>query len=81
MHKWLSYANEYVRQSDWKDLALIKLCLCSAGVLIGMSLAKRVKKLAAFGAMAVFIATYEDCNWGPAPIEGTVPIDTRKGTL
>ena len=42
MHKWLSYANEYVRQSDWKDLALIKLCLCSAGVLIGMSLAKRV---------------------------------------
>ena len=53
MHKWLSYANEYVRQSDWKDLALIKLCLCSAGVLIGMSLAKRVKKLAAFGAMAV----------------------------
>lgn len=63
MHKWLSYANEYVRQSDWKDLALIKLCLCSAGVLIGMSLAKRVKKLATFGAMAVFIATYLPLMW------------------
>ena len=61
--QWLSYANEYVRQSDWKDLALIKLCLCSAGVLIGMSLAKRVKKLAAFGAMAVFIATYLPLMW------------------
>ena len=58
MNKWFSYANEYVKQSDWKDFALVKLCLCSAGVMIGISLTKKAKKLAAFGAMAVFITTY-----------------------
>lgn len=29
-------ANEYTRQSDWKDFALVKMCLAAIGVLIGL---------------------------------------------
>ena len=59
MKKLFGYADEYVRQSDWKDLALIKLCLCSMGMIIGLSVpGENVKKPALFGAIAIFIATY-----------------------
>ena len=58
MNKWFSYANEYVKQSDWKDFACQTLACALRGLMIGISLTKKAKKLAAFGAMAVFIATY-----------------------
>lgn len=58
MKKLFDYANEYVQQSDWKDMALLKFCLASMGLLIGVSLSQRMKKWAAFGAAAVFIVTY-----------------------
>ncbi len=58
MKTLFTYANEYVRQSDWKDMALLKFCLCAAGLLIGVAVPKKAKKPVAFGAMAVFIATY-----------------------
>ena len=43
---------------NWKDLALVKLCLCAAGVMLGLAAPKRVRKWAALGAVAVFVATY-----------------------
>lgn len=58
MKRLFGYANEYVRQSDWKDLALLKFCLCSAGILIGTALPQKVRKPVVFTAMGVFIATY-----------------------
>lgn len=51
-------ADEYLHKSSWKDLALIKFCLCAIGVLWGASLPAKAKKPAIFAAMAVFIATY-----------------------
>ncbi len=53
-----SYGDEFARQSTWKDFALIKLCLCAAGFMLGAAAPKKLKKPLVFGAMAVFIATY-----------------------
>ena len=38
MKKLFEYADQYIQQSDWKDLAMIKFCLAAMGVLIGVSL-------------------------------------------
>lgn len=54
----INTANVYVQESDWKDFALVKLCLCSVGLMIGAALPKKAKKPVIFGAMAVFVATY-----------------------
>lgn len=58
MNKLLRCTDQYVKESTWKDLALIKLCLGSAGLLVGMATPKKAKKHMAFGAMIVFVATY-----------------------
>lgn len=51
-------ANEYTRQSDWKDFALVKLCLGAIGVMIGLRTPKKYKETAGLLAVAVFTATY-----------------------
>lgn len=57
--KWfLELGNRYARQSDWKDFALVKLCLCAIGVMIGLSLPSRAKKVGMITAGLVFVATY-----------------------
>ena len=58
MKRLLDYGNEFIKQSDWKDLALIKFCLCAVGVMWGMALPKKSHKPAAFIAVSVFVATY-----------------------
>ena len=51
-------ADAYLRQSDWKDFALIKYCLFSMGVIAGISLPPKAKKPAVITAAVVFVATY-----------------------
>lgn len=58
MCKLFEYANEYVKESDWKDLALLKFCLFAMGLLVGMKVAPRHKKAVTITAIMVFIATY-----------------------
>lgn len=58
MNKLFHYADAYLKQSNWKDIALIKLCLCAMGIMIGTTLPSKVKKPAFLGALAIFIATY-----------------------
>lgn len=58
MKKLFAYANQYVAESDWKDIALLKFCLCAMGILIGVSVVPKHKKVVAGGALIVFIATY-----------------------
>ena len=53
-----SCANQYVKESDWKDFALVKLCLCAIGVMIGLAVPKKKKKMPLQIAAIVFIATY-----------------------
>ena len=51
-------ADVYIKESTWKDLALVKFCLCAIGVMLGMFI-PREKRTFAFGAaFTVFAVTY-----------------------
>lgn len=58
MCKLFEYADQYVKESDWKDLALLRLCLCAIGVIIGTNVAPKHKKAANTAAAVVFAVTY-----------------------
>ena len=56
---WLfTSADRYLRASDWKDIALIKLCLFAIGLLAGMQVRDSDKKAVRAGAAALFVVTY-----------------------
>lgn len=58
MNGLLRIGNEYMKESDWRDLSLIKFCLCAMGVLIGIALPPKARKRAVPIAISVFIVTY-----------------------
>lgn len=58
MKKLLELGNRFVSESDWKDLALIKFCLCAIGVIIGALINPKCKKPVIIAAAGVFAATY-----------------------
>lgn len=58
MKKLFGYADAYIQQSDWKTLAMLKFCLASIGVLIGISLPKKGRKPAMITAGILFAVTY-----------------------
>ena len=56
---WLfTSADRYLRASDWKDIALIKLCLFAIGLLAGMQVRDSDKKAVRAGAAVLFAVTY-----------------------
>ena len=58
MKRIFEKANEYVKTCDWKDIALLKFCLFSMGILIGTNITCKKKKAANIIAAIVFLATY-----------------------
>ena len=58
MKSLFSYADAYIKKCTWKDLALVKFCLCAIGVMIGLSVPKGKRKLPFLGAIFVFLVTY-----------------------
>lgn len=54
----LDKAERYLKRCKWWDMALLKFCLCAMGVLIGLAIPGRRKRLAAWIAAGVFAATY-----------------------
>ena len=58
MKKLFALADRYLRESTWRDLALIKLCLCAVGVLLGLAVPRGRRKLPLLAAAAVFALTY-----------------------
>ena len=58
MSKLFDTADRYLKQATWKDLALIKFCLASIGLLAGLQIPKEHRKPAAIGAFLVFLVTY-----------------------
>lgn len=58
MKQIFASADEFVRESDWKDLAILKFCLLSLGLLAGMQIAERCKKGVRIAASVVFTLTY-----------------------
>jgi len=51
-------ADKYLKQFDWKDLALVKFCLFAMGIICGMQIKDKYKKPATIGALMIFLATY-----------------------
>ena len=58
MKRLFELGNQYVRESDWKDLALVKFCLCAMGIMIGTQIPTKHKKVVVACALGVFVATY-----------------------
>lgn len=58
MKKLFEYANQYLKESDWKDLVLIKSCLCAMGIILGLMVPKEKKKYIFIAAAWTFLITY-----------------------
>lgn len=58
MKKLLEIGNLYAKQSDWKDFALVKFCLCAMGVIIGVHVNPQYKQAVSDIAAGIFVVTY-----------------------
>ena len=58
MNRLTDAADQYLKSCTWRDLALLKICVCALGVLIGLALPGRKKRRAAWAASLVFAAAY-----------------------
>ncbi|MGN1054367.1 MAG: hypothetical protein ACI4WM_00310 [Erysipelotrichaceae bacterium] len=58
MNNIFKTADRYVKESDWKDLAMLKICLCGMGMVIGSALAPRYKREVMVAGSTMFALTY-----------------------
>ncbi len=58
MEKLFTAANHYIETSDWKTIAVLKFCLISLGIMIGMAIKPKQKKSVLLVALTVFFVTY-----------------------
>ncbi len=56
--KLFNVADDYCRKSNWKTLALLKFCLFSIGIMVGITIPKEKKKIVYGIGGAVFVGTY-----------------------
>lgn len=53
-----SCADEYLHKCNWRDMAMLKFCLFSMGILAGMQVAGKEKKKVGIAASVIFVLTY-----------------------
>ena len=58
MNRLFEAANRYIETSDWKIIAVLKFCLISLGMMVGMLIKPAHKKPVFLVALGVFGATY-----------------------
>jgi hypothetical protein len=58
MKRLFASADTFLRESDWRDLALVKFCLFSIGLLAGLQVTERRRQSVRIAALAVFLLTY-----------------------
>ena len=58
MKNLFSAADRYVLSCNWRDIAVLKFCLCALGVLVGLVIPARRRKCVVWAAGLVFAATY-----------------------
>ena len=58
MKKIFDCADCYIVTAGWKMVAVLKFCLCSLGILLGLSVADKGKKATKGVAWLVFLGTY-----------------------
>ena len=56
--RWLAAGRLMVRDMDLEDVAALKMCLLSLGVLLGLAVPRRKKPAFALFSTLVFIGTY-----------------------
>lgn len=57
MKKLTAFLNDYVLECDWKDMALIKTCVCAFGVMLGLTIKGKRKKPVMVISSLVFLLT------------------------
>ena len=58
MKKLFEAADRYIQSSDWKVISVLKFCLISLGMIVGMLIKPEHKKVTMVCAIAVFMASY-----------------------
>lgn len=58
MQKLFYYADEHIKQCDWTDFALLKLCMFALGLLFGSRLCDKTKGFWRFLATILFFVTF-----------------------
>ena len=58
MEKLLRCANAYLAVRDWKLVAIVKFCVASFGLLLGLGLPRKHRNAAAGLGLTVFVLTY-----------------------
>ena len=58
MKRWIDVARDYIKDMDICDVALLKICVCAAGMMFGMAIPKKGRKVAALVTTSVFAITY-----------------------
>ena len=58
MKRLFAGAEEFIRSSTWRDLALLKFCLFALGFLSGTKVPRRRRLVARLGAALLFVVTY-----------------------
>ncbi len=58
MKKFFELGNRYAKESNWTDFALVKFCLFSMGLFVGMTVPEKHKKIVVSGAICIFLLTY-----------------------
>nr|WP_288830007.1 permease of phosphate ABC transporter [uncultured Clostridium sp.] len=51
-------ADAFVQKCSIKDFALLKICLCAVGIMVGLSIPEKKRKLPLMAAGFVFIFSY-----------------------
>lgn len=51
-------SDRYMKECNWKDLALLKFCLFAVGIIVGLNICKDKKEGVQIFAGIVFILTY-----------------------
>ena len=58
MNRLTDAADRYLKDCSWKDIAVLKFCVIALGVLLGIAVPARKKKVSAWVASLVFVAAY-----------------------
>lgn len=56
--KFVQIADEFIKEMHVSDMVVLKFCLMSLGIIVGICLPKKWKRPALFTALFVFIITY-----------------------
>ena len=57
MSKLFDAADRYLEESDWKTIAVLKICLIALGIMLGIRVKKEHKKPVFIVTLIIFFAT------------------------